>query len=716
MRVATPTVLQMEAVECGAASLAMILGYFGTYVPLEQLRVECGVSRDGSKASNILKAARRYGLEAAGYKKEVENLGDLPLPQILYWNFNHFVVLEGIKGRRVYLNDPAMGPRIVTLDELDASFTGLTLSFAKGPGYVPSGHKPDVCKSLAARLSGYRAALGCILLAGLFLVVPGIVIPGFSQIFVDEILVKGLSDWLRPLVAAMLATAVLRGALTWLQQYLLLRMNLKLSLTASSAYFLHVFRLPAQFFLQRFAGEIAYRVDLNDKLAGLLSGQLGTNLIQLVSLAFFAAVMFQYDLTLTLVTLGVAACNVAALRFVSRKRNDLNQRFQQEYGKLVGVTMGGLQLIESLKAGGGESDFFATWAGQQAKVVDSQQSLSVWTQMLGVVPPLLAAVNTAVILGLGALRVMDGAMTIGMLAAFQSLAASFMNPVNQLVNLGGAIQEAQADVNRLDDVMRHPVDTMFTNPAQADPPAPDAPIRLEGRLELVDVTFGYSPLDPPLLENFSLTLPPKSRVALVGGSGSGKSTVAKLVTGLYKPWSGQILYDGKPIEEIPNLVLQNSLAMVNQDIFLFEGTVRDNLTLWDDTIPEADVIAAAKDARIHDDVASRGGGYVSRVEEGGRNFSGGQRQRLEIARALAKNPAILVMDEATSALDAETEKFVDDSIRRRGVTCLIIAHRLSTIRDADEIIVLDQGKVAQRGPHDQLMAQGGAYAELVRSV
>lgn len=707
----TPTILQMEAVECGAAALAIILAHYGRWVPLEELRIACGVSRDGSKASNVVKAARRYGLNAKGFKKEPAGLRGIRPPMILHWNFNHFLVLEGFRKGEVFLNDPASGPRRVTEEELDQAFTGVVMTFEPGPDFQKGGEPPQLLRALKRRLTGAGAALAFVILAGLALVIPGLVVPVFSKVFLDNVLLESRRDWLPPLLLAMGLAALLTGLLTWLQQSYLLRLESKMAVAGSSRFLRHVLRLPMEFFSQRFAGDISSRVAINDRVAQLLSRDLATSVLGAMMIVFYAVLMVQYDLLLTLVGVVVISLNVAALRWVSRKRVDGNRRLLQDRGKLYGTAIGGLQMIETLKASGGEADLYARWSGYQAKVVNARQELERYTQMLDAVPPLLAAVNTALILGIGGLRVMDGVLSLGALVAFQALMLSFMAPVSRLVSLGGRLQMVEGDMNRLDDVLRYPPEPGSLGEPEAPPPG--FPVKLAGRLELRNVTFGYNRLDAPLIEGFHLKLDPGARVALVGGSGSGKSTLARLVTGLYKPWEGEILFDGLERSAVPRSVLTNSLAVVDQSVFLFEGTVRDNLTLWDATVPLPEVVAAAKDAAIHDDIAARPGGYDSQIDEGGVNWSGGQRQRLEIARALVQRPTLLVLDEATSALDPTTEKLIDESLRRRGCTCLIIAHRLSTIRDADEIIVLDRGKVAQRGTHDQLKAVEGPYAQLI---
>lgn len=711
-RVKVPTVLQMEAVECGAASLAMILAYWGKYVSLEELRLACGVSRDGSKASNLLRAARKYGLEAKGYRKDPDSVKEMQLPMIIHWNFNHFLVLEGFQKGKVFLNDPGVGPRTVTEEEFDKSFTGVLITFSPGPDFLKGGEKPSIATSLKKRLKGSEIALTYVILVGLALVVPGLLIPVFSKVFVDDILLAGRQTWLAPLLLGMGLTALLRGLLTWIQQYYLLRLETKIALTTSGQFMWHVLRLPVEFFSQRYAGDISSRMQSNDKVAMLLSGQLAINALNLIMIVFYFVLMLQYSLPLSLVGAAVAAVNIFYLKYVSEKRVDLNRALQQDRGKIIGTAMSGLQVIETLKATGAESDFFAKWSGYQAKTLNVEQRIGVTNQYLSAIPVFLSTMTNAVVLVMGGFIILNGGMTIGGLVAFQSLMVSFMTPVTGLVGLGGQLQEIEADMSRLDDVLKYPVDDQGRVDNQEDTPEGTCR-KLAGYVELRNVSFGYSPLEPPLIEEFNLLLKPGQRVALVGGSGSGKSTVAKMITGLYKAWSGEILFDGRSRQNIPRMVITSSLAMVDQDISMFRGTIRDNITLWDETVSELDIVRAAKDACIHDDITSRPGGYDSMLDEGGSNFSGGQRQRLEIARALAGNPSILVMDEATSALDPLTEKLVDESIRRRGCTCVIVAHRLSTIRDCDEIIVLERGKIVQRGSHEELMRAGGYYAGLI---
>ncbi|MEM9553558.1 MAG: NHLP family bacteriocin export ABC transporter peptidase/permease/ATPase subunit [Acidobacteriota bacterium] len=716
--VKSPTVLQMEALECGAASLAIILAHHGRWVPLEKLRIDCGVSRDGSKAANVLKAARRYGMVAAGLKAKPATLRQIDPPMIIHWNFNHFVVFDGFVGKYARINDPAAGPRLISPEELDQSFTGVVLRFAKGPEFSAGGEPPRLLPALGKRMIGVKAGVAFVLLAGLALVLPGLVTPVFSKIFVDQILLRDFVSWVRPLLLAMGITAVVAGALTWLQQHYLLRLETKIAITSSGKFFWHVLRMPIDFFAQRMTGDISSRVAANDRVAQLLSRDLATNVLGTLLIVFYAALMFQYDVALTLVGIGVVSLSLGALHIVSRLRVDANRTLQQEQGKLNGIALSGLKVIETLKAQGGESDLYQQWAGYQTKVINNRQRLELYTQVLQAVPPLLIGLTTTVVLGLGSSRVIEGALTLGGLVAFQALMAGFTQPVQNLVNLGSKLQDAEGDMSRLDDVLRYPLDRSFAQQADALPElevGDEAESKLMGRLELRDVAFGYNRLAAPLIENFSLTLEPGKRAALVGGSGSGKSTIANLIVGLNEPWDGEILFDGRHRLEIPRSVLNASLASVDQSISLFEGTVRENLTMWDPTIPTTEVITAARDAMIHPDIAARRGGYESEMTEGGANWSGGQRQRLEIARALVGRPSLLVLDEATSALDPTTEKRIDEALRRRGCTCLIVAHRLSTIRDADEIIVMDKGKIVQRGRHEELIEQDGPYSQLIAS-
>jgi ATP-binding cassette subfamily C protein len=713
----------MEATECGAAALGIILGYYGRNIPLERLRIDAGVSRDGSKAHNILKAAHQHGLAAKAFSvANIEDLYHLRLPSILFWRFSHFVVLEGYDKKYFYLNDPASGHRRVSHQEFDESFTGVVLTFELTAAFVKAGQTRSLTAGLWKRLAPSRIPLLYVILVGLLLLVPGLLVPVFSKVFVDNFLVGRVSGWVMPLLIGMLATAAVQGILTWLQQGYLLRMETKIAISESSKFFSHILRLPMEFFSQRYSGDIASRLQSNDRLASVISGQLTTAFLSLVLVIFYLGLMLYYDLILTAVAVAIVALDMTVMVVNFRKMADINMQQMQEQGKLSGYSVSGLYNIETIKSIGMESDFFGAWSGLLAKTKSTQLRLSVFTQQLLVINPMLTLFSTAVILGVGSLRIMDGVLTIGTLVAFQALTSNLLNPVGQIINLVSQIQTVKGDMARVDDVLDYAIDSsvslsqaeLATGPfSTGETPVLPNKLKLKGYLEMKDVTFGYSRLDSPLIESFNLSLKPGSRVALVGKSGSGKSTISRLVMGLYQPWQGAVLFDKLPRQEIPAELLTNSVSLVDQDIFLFQGSVRENLGLWNPLIPDADVLRAAKDACIHDVIASRPGGYDSPVAENGVNFSGGERQRLEIARALVSNPTILVLDEATSALDAVTEKIIDDNLRRRGCTCIIVAHRLSTIRDCDEIIVLDRGKVVQRGIHDEMKDAEGMYRQLI---
>ena len=589
-RVATPTLLQMEAVECGAAALGIILGYWGRTVPLEELRVECGVSRDGSKANNVLKAARKYGLQAKGFKyDDLSKLYDLQFPVILFWNMNHFLVLEGFKGGKPYLNDPAQGPRRITLEDLDSSYSGVVLTFEPGPDFEPGGHKPSMTRALRVRLSDSKLALIYVMLCGLFLVLPGLIVPTFSRIFIDDYLVGQREYMIKPLLWSMGLTAIVLVGLNWLQKYYLLRLETKLSLLHSSRFFAHIQRLPIPYFVQRYAGEIGSRVAINDRVADVIGSKLTTTAIDLCVVVFYFCLMLLYDVPLTFTVLGIAALNVAVIKLVARARTDASRRLLQDKGKLMGTAMGGLTMIETLKATGGEPEFFARWSGYQSKSLMGEQALSLLSETTSTVPVFVGSLATMVVYVMGGYKVMSGGMTVGMLVAYQTLVGSFTRPLSNLVNFGGTLQELEGDMNRLDDVIRYPQDQQYSRAAQATTrPDDDQSIKLSGRIELSDISFGYSPLEPPLIENFNLVIEPGQRVALVGGSGSGKSTIAKLVSGLYEPWKGQVLFDDVPRGDLPRSLVTNSLAVVDQEVFLFGGTVRENVSMWDATLPPPD--------------------------------------------------------------------------------------------------------------------------------
>jgi len=708
----------MEAAECGAAALGIILEYYGRSVPLDVLRDDCGVSRDGSNAFYIKEAAKRYGLEVKAFRKPADGLPLRQPPFLVFWQWNHFLVVEGFARDKVYLNDPASGRRTIGMDEFRRGYTEIAFSFVPGPQFIKQRRGPGALLGLIRRLATSRGSLLFVLLAGLALVIPNLVSAGFQRVFVDDILVEGHHDWLKPLLWAMGLTAGLRLAAAGLQQVYLTRLELRLMLTESVQFLWHVLRLPLAFSQHRFTGDLVSRAMSTARIAALISGDLATTAISLLALVAYVAVMIFYDPLLAAVGVGVSSLNLLALQWFSRWRLDRMRTIEQLRARLMAGVMWAIQIIESVKATGSESDLLVRWTGDQARMINSEQALGVGDAILLTLPSFLAAITTIVVLGLGGFEVTRGSIGLGVLVAFQALLAGFNQPFQDLARLGADVEELRADLERVDDVRNRPVDAVFADPRPNGPAGATVERprqRLSGHIEFRRVTFGYNrTVEEPLIKEFSFIARPGQRVALVGSSGSGKSTIGRLLAGLYRPWSGEILYDGKPISEIAREVFTSSVALVDSEICMFEGSVRDNLTLWDETIGSDRLVQAGLDAAIHRDLLNRRGGYAAPVAEAARNFSGGQRQRLAIARALVRDPNLLVLDEATSALDPRTERVVDDNLRRRGCTCLIIAHRLTTIRDCDEIIVLSGGRVAQRGTHDDLIRDThGEYARLV---
>lgn len=716
-RVKTPTILQMEVVECGAACLAMILAYYKKYVPLEQLRIECGVARDGVRASNIVKAAKKLGMQAKGYRKEPEALANIKPPVIIHWNFNHFVIFEGFHNRKAYINDPSYGRRSLSMEEFDLAFTGVVLTFTPTEEFTCGGQRKSIIDSLNKRLRSVQSVMIYLIIIGLLMVIPGLIIPSFSKIFIDDILLAGRTDWLKPLLWCMGATALMQALLTYTQQRYLLRMETKIALIGASSFLWHILRLPVVFFQQRSAGDISSRMSSNDTVAAFLSRELAENVLNLVTLIFYFGVMLQYSRLLAILSLILALVSIFYFIYTAQKIESINNKAMQDYGKLYGTSVSGLYIIETLKATASESGFFSKWAGYHAKQLNGQQKMGHVSQILYALPNFMSLTAEALVLCLGGWQILDGNLTVGSLIAFQGLLGNFMSPINGLTQMGIRIKRLKGDMTRLDDVMKYTIDPV--SDPERDQPAEEMDeasfYKLSGKLEIKNMSFGYNLLENPLIENFNLTVSPGQRIAIVGPSGSGKSTVAQLLAGLIQPWSGEILLDGIQRNQLSRNIINNSLSVVDQDISMFEGTVMDNITMWDGTLSESDIIQAAKDACIHDDITRRTGGYQGVVDEGGHNFSGGQLQRLEIARALATNPSIIIMDEATSALDVQIEAQVSDNIRRRGCTCIIIAHRLSTIRDCDEIIVMQEGKIVQRGTHDEMKDVPGLYATLIQT-
>jgi NHLM bacteriocin system ABC transporter peptidase/ATP-binding protein len=710
-RVKTPTVLQMEATECGAASLSMVLSYYGKYMPLEELRSLLNVGRDGSSAKNIMLAGYKLGMEGNGYAYSPEELKKVVPPAILHWGFDHFLVYEGFDEKKniAFLNDPAAGHKSVAWSEFEEMFTGICLILRPAADFVKSGSRPRPWRALIDDVLEKRSALGFVLLIAASMAAVNLFSPVVSQIFFDDVITYSHRDWLTGVLLAFAAIFILKSVLLFFSSWCLLRWQGSMTINKSAAFFEHLLRLPLEFYQQRYVGEIVSRLQLNETIASFVTGKLATVVIDFGMAVLYLSLLFIYNAELTLIGIFFTMLNLGLLYYTYGWMKEQQMKLQQEGGKLYGLAASGISAMESLKANGSEGDFFTKWANSNVRYMQICQHSEYIEEYISFVPAVLSAINAAAIMAIGGFEIMDGFMTVGVFVAFQSLMSSFQEPVASITGMTLEIQQSESQMMRVNDVLRYKPEEKVTVREQGS----NIPVRLSGRLEMKKVSFNYTNIGKPLIKKFNLKIEPGRRVAIVGRSGSGKSTVARLAAGFYKPWSGDILFDDIPIDEVPTEVMANSVSLVEQEIYLFEGTVAENIALFDSTVSRQAIIQAAKDAQIHDDISQLNGGYDAMVAEGGQNFSGGQRQRLEIARALATNPTLLIFDEATSALDPVTEKAIMTNLRRRGCACLMIAHRLSTIRDCDEIIVLKNGRVVQRGTHAELAAKEGAYRDLI---
>ncbi len=706
-----PVVMQLEALECGAASLTMVLAYYNKWIPLEQVRADCGVSRDGSNAKNILKAARSYGLNAKGYRYEPESLKQKgKFPCIIHWNFNHFVVLNGFKGNKAYLNDPAKGTYAVPMETFDKSFTGICLMFEPSETFEPGGKQKSMIDFARKRLKGAAPAIVFTVLTSIIAALIGIIQPAFSRIFLDRLLTGHNPTWVMPFIGALALLSFVQIIVNLVEIKTSNLIDGKMAVYGSTSYMWKVLRMPMEFFSQRMAGDIQGRQGLNASISSTLVNTFAPLILDAVMMVFYLVVMIRYSWVLTIVGLVSILLNLLMSRIISKKRMNITRVQMRDSGKLAGATVAGIEMIETIKASGAENGYFEKWAGYQASVNTQKIKFVKLNQYLGIIPSLVSSLTSTAVLALGVYFTMSGEFTVGMIMAFQGFLGSFTAPASTLISAGQQLQEMRTEMERVEDIMEYPTDVNYDND-EAEMEIKSG--KLSGNIELKNVTFGYSRLGEPLIENFNLTLKPGSRVAFVGGSGCGKSTLSKLISGLYKPWSGEILFDGVPMSKIDRSVFTSSLAVVDQDIILFQDTIANNIKMWDTSIEDFEMIMAARDAQLHEDIMQRDGGYQYMLTEGGKDFSGGQRQRMEIARVLAQDPTVIILDEATSALDAKTEYDVVKAIKDRGITCIVVAHRLSTIRDCDEIIVMDRGKVVERGTHKELYANGGLYTSLV---
>ncbi len=711
----TPTVLQMEATECGAASLSIILQHYGRYVPLTQLRELCGVSRDGTDAANLILAARTFGLEAKGFQKGLSTLEKMKAPAILFWEFNHFLVFEGFKDDRVALNDPALGPRTVSREDFDRSYTGIVLTMEPGPEFVRGGQAPSFWPIVRRRLTSEPSGVLFSLIAGLLLILPQLVMPIYAQIYLDEVIGNSMNQWLKPMLWAMALTIGLQVVLKHLQLIGTRRLEKRLTRRFSIGFEHQILALPERFYSQRHVSDIAGRMQINANIAEFIGGRLIPVVTGLVLLIFYLILTFLYSPWLGSLILGSTAINAIAVRLNLRAQKDASLTIQKDAAKSSSVVVNAMRDIETIKAAAIEQDVFRRFAGYQSRLLNTLQDLQLRNAKLRLIPNALTTFNEVTVLLLGFLLVIRGQLTLGMLLAAQTIAFSLKGQLESVIGFVQQLPEFEAGVLRLEDVLEQPRDPLL----ESDPELilNSKRSRLSGAIEIRDLSFGFVAIQPPLIKDISLSIQPGMRIALVGGSGSGKSTLAKLIAGLHQPCGGEIRFDDQTLLTIPRAVAVSSLAMVQQEIQLFGCSVRDNLTLWNQAIQERDLLEACRDAEILDVVRGLPDGLDTILSEGGRNLSGGQRQRLELARALVTNPSILIMDEATAALDADTEQRVISNLRMRGCTQIIVAHRLSTIRDADQILVMKQGQIIQQGTHEELFNdQSGPYVQLLEEV
>lgn len=708
-----PVVMQMEMLECGAAALAMVLAYYDKWIPLEQVRLDCGVSRDGSKASNVVAAARNYGLTTKAYRLEPDELKkNGTYPCIIHWNFNHFVVLDGFKGKYAYLNDPARGNVRVTMEEFDDSFTGVVMFFEPSDEFTPSGKKKSMTEYAFKRLKGAGTAVAFVVLSTIIASIIGTLNPIISRFLIDKMLGNDNPQWLMLFMGMFAVLSISMIIVEWIQAIYNLRINGKLAVVGSSSYFWKVLHLPMEFFSQRLAGDIQMRQRSNETIAKQMVDTFAPLVLKSIMMVVYLTVMIRYSIMLTCVGIVSIFVNLYMSRVIAKKRVNITRVMMRDEGKLASTTLAGIEMVETIKASGAENGYFEKWSGYQASVNFGETDSSKLNNYLGMVPQFVVQLTDLIVVFIGVILTYDKQFTIGMITAFQGFLALFTEPAMSLVEAGQTLQEMRTDVERIEDVMSYPTDEYCE---EASCNEDDEYAKLTGRISIKNLSFGYSKLAPPLIKDFNLELYPGKSVAFVGTSGCGKSTLSKLISGLYKPWDGTITYDGKARGEINRNVFTGSLAVVDQDITMFEDSIAANIKMWDNSIEDFEMIMAANDAQVHDMIVQRKDGYNYKITEGGKDFSGGERQRLELARVLAQDPTIIILDEATSALDAKTEYEVVKAIKDRGITCIVVAHRLSTIRHCDEIIVLENGDVVERGTHDELYAKGGKYTELVVS-
>ena len=705
----TPLVMQLEALECGAASLTMVMAYYGKWVALEQVRVDCGVSRNGSNAKNILRAAQKYGFKTKGYAYNIAKLKEHGrFPAIIHWGGAHFVVLNGFRGNKAIINDPAKGLVKVDLKTFDTFFTGIYLEIEPDEGFTPGGKRKSILSFAKKRLKGAAALIAFFAITTIIFYLFSVTSPIMSQVFVDYLLGGNNPDWLLPFIFIFGGLGLLQVLVTAVQSLYQYKIQGKLDLLGSTTYMWRILRLPIEFFSQRMVGDLQGRQTENASIAETLVNVFAPLLFNAIMIVIYLALMISKSLILTIIGVTTILLNVFISQYISKVRVNISRVQTRDNAKLSSMTSKGIEMIETIKSNGAETSYFDTWSEVQDSAVKGRIKMARTNQFLGLLPAFVSTIANYSVMILGVYYTIQGEFTIGSILAFQGLLSAFMSPATTLISSGQTLQEMRTSMERVDDVLEYPLDANVTREVEMEHIS-----KIKGNLILKDLTFGYSRLDKPVLSNFNLEIKQGQKIAIVGTTGSGKSTLSKLISGLYSPWSGEIIFNGKKMEEIDHEIFTSSIAVVDQDITLFEDTIMNNLKMWDESIEDYEVIMACNDAQIHKSIISREGGYNAPVLEGGKNFSGGEKQRLEIARSLASDPSIIILDEATSALDAKTEYDVVKSIKERGITTIVIAHRLSTIRDADLIVVLEKGHIVEQGNHDELMKLKGSYYDLV---
>ena len=704
-----PVVLQMEAAECGAASLAMILGYYGRYEELTVLRRACGTTRDGSRLSHVMKAAEAYGLETDARRAGAELKG-IRLPAIVFWNNNHFLVAERMTDSAVLLCDPARGRVRVSREEFAEGFSGVVLQLKPGPDFRRGG-KPFRSRSVIRSLfRGKGGVFFFLAVMSLLLNLVGTVIPGLTSLFVDYYLPMLQHTSLTAYFAVFAVLLLLQLGISGLRMRIVARFERIQTAMTNAGIMRKLLRLPMSFFQSRSHTGVLSRLGTIDQLAEFLSSRLVPVIMGIVFTLVYFVLLFYYSVTIGLGVLAIIALLVAMLALLLRSGLGRANRVTNTMADFFSTTVQSLRLFDTVKSTATEDAAVEQSMCAYVEFENAAQQMNGVTTLMQAIPAVAPLLIQLFIITVGGFEAAGHRMTIGTVLACQSIGMSVFAPIAEFISEYSSFQTMDSDICGLHDIE-----------AESDDPVsgrqvPREKERLEGRITFEHVTFGYNPAMPPVLRDVSFDVLPGRSFAVVGGSGSGKTTLLRLLEGLYVPDAGRILLDGVPLTETNRDMVTESVSVISQGSALFNGTVRDNITLFDPTIPMERVRRAAEDACIADDIEEKSNGMNERIDVNSCGFSGGQVQRIAIARALVREPSVLILDEATGALDPLTEEKVMRNIRGRGITLIIVAHRLSTVRDCDMICVLKDGAIAERGTHDELMAPGfHLYRRLVLS-